>query len=83
MNNNICQCNTYQPKGEYICCNCGTHIDHDNNGILLACPNCGNDTFIPNNNQYYLLIKLSKKDIKPIVYKFKIINNKKYILIFN
>ena len=50
MNNNICQCNTYQPKGEYICCNCGTHIDHDNNGILLACPNCGNNTFILHNN---------------------------------
>ena len=34
MNNNICQCNTYQPKGEYICCNCGTHHIRDVNAAI-------------------------------------------------
>lgn len=52
--NYVCHCNTKQSKGEYICCNCGTHVELDCTCMLPACPNCGNDTFVANNSDNYV-----------------------------
>ncbi len=45
-NNCICNCNTVKNKGEYVCCNCGTHVELDSATILPPCPTCGNGTYV-------------------------------------
>ncbi len=40
-----CLCNTTQSKGEYVCLNCGTHVELDSDAILPPCPTCGNGTY--------------------------------------
>lgn len=51
--NCVCRCNTTQPQGEYVCCNCGTHVELDKLSTLPPCPTCGNDTFVANSSDNF------------------------------
>lgn len=51
-----CICGTTQPEGDYICNNCGTHVELDKLNVLPKCPTCGNNSFTnyeaDNNSDY-------------------------------
>lgn len=48
-----CYCNSTQKQGEYVCCNCGTHIELEKLSTLPPCPTCGNNSFIESNSKNY------------------------------